>query len=1125
MKIRLSFFLHVPITILLFQQSGLAQDIHFEVINQPKDVPWQLISGMSQGPDGFLWISNYTGVYKYDGQQFTHYLHDPKNSNSLADNRTECILAAKDGTTWIGTYVTGLDHLDPATGIFTHFRHLPHVSASLSNDTVTALMQDKQGTLWVGTYGGIDRFNAQNGTFTHFVHVANDSTSLSNNLVRVIYQDHEGVIWVGTGSPFGENAAGGAAGLNRFDSKTGTFKSYKHDPKNPNSIADNRVRAIFEDSKGNFWVGTAGDGLQTLDRTTGVFTHYYYDPAHPERLSRPPLEKTLPYVDDNITFITEDNAGRIWIGTMEGGINVYDPSTKKVTYYGSDKNSKEQLPTNQFWYAYKTRDGIIWISTWGATNNIYNLYKVNPYQNKLPFYSVGDTVNAFAEDNAHTLWLASEGGLIHIGNDGKEQKFLIARDGPPVRNVVINIIKDRQSNTFWLATPAGLYHFDPATRIFTGYHQAETTDNNLRRDVFLTITEDAKGGLWCGTLSGVELRDSKTGAFIKRFVRNTGLTNDDIIQDIEIDRSNQIWVSSSGGITKLDQSSGKFKPYLTSISLGGTSCVMQDSDGNLWVGARQGLYKYNKDKDDFILYTDVSGTLTASTVISWITEDHQKNLWLNTSRGIIKLNTQNGTTVLYGKNQGVDLWSFSIIGYTRSNGEILYPNHEGYFAFQPSRLAQNIPPPLVSFTNFLLASKPVMPGDGSVLPQSLSLTKNIRLKYNQNTFSFEFASIDYASTGENNHLQYTLENYDHRWLPAGENKTAYYFNVAPGSYTFKIKATNDNGLWTEKDIQIIISPPWYRTWWAYSLYIICFLTALFFTNRFIRNRIVEKERMKSREKELQQAKEIEKAYNELKSAQAQLIQSEKMASLGELTAGIAHEIQNPLNFVNNFSEVNKEMLEELKAERIKPNEERDDDLQNDLINDVIENSKKILHHGKRADAIVKGMLQHSRQSSGQKELTDMNALVDEYLRLSYHGLRAKDKNFNAEIKTDFDKSIGKINIIPQDIGRVLLNLFNNAFYAVNEQKNQNPVSYQPTVFVCTQKCDGKVQITVRDNGNGIPQKIIDKIFQPFFTTKPTGQGTGLGLSLSYDIIKAHGGEIKVESKEGEGSEFVIQLPA
>jgi signal transduction histidine kinase len=249
-----------------------------------------------------------------------------------------------------------------------------------------------------------------------------------------------------------------------------------------------------------------------------------------------------------------------------------------------------------------------------------------------------------------------------------------------------------------------------------------------------------------------------------------------------------------------------------------------------------------------------------------------------------------------------------------------------------------------------------------------------------------------------------------------------------------------------------------------------------------------------------------------------------MASLGELTAGIAHEIQNPLNFVNNFSDVNKELLEELKAERLKPNAERDDVLQDELINDVIDNSDKINHHGKRADAIVKGMLQHSRVSTGQKEPTDINALADEYLRLSYHGLRAKDKAFNAEMKTDFDSPIGKINIIPQDIGRVLLNLFNNAFYAVNEQKNRNSDSYQPTVSVSTKKLDDKIQIVVKDNGNGIPQKIVDKIFQPFFTTKPTGEGTGLGLSLAYDIVKAHGGELKVETVDGEFTEFVITLP-
>jgi len=266
-------------------------------------------------------------------------------------------------------------------------------------------------------------------------------------------------------------------------------------------------------------------------------------------------------------------------------------------------------------------------------------------------------------------------------------------------------------------------------------------------------------------------------------------------------------------------------------------------------------------------------------------------------------------------------------------------------------------------------------------------------------------------------------------------------------------------------------------------------------------------------------KVLEITLTNLRSTQSQLLQSEKMASLGELTAGIAHEIQNPLNFVNNFSEVNKELLIELKDEIKKGNINE----VNSIADDIIGNEEKINHHGKRADVIVKGMLQHSRSSNGVKEPTDINALCDEYLRLSYHGLRSKDKSFNATMKTDFDESIGNINIIPQDIGRVILNLINNAFYVVDEKKKQIGAEYEPTVSVSTKKNNGKVEISVKDNGNGIPQKVLDKIFQPFFTTKPTGQGTGLGLSLSYDIVKAHGGELKVETREGDGTSFIIYL--
>jgi signal transduction histidine kinase/Tfp pilus assembly protein PilF len=271
--------------------------------------------------------------------------------------------------------------------------------------------------------------------------------------------------------------------------------------------------------------------------------------------------------------------------------------------------------------------------------------------------------------------------------------------------------------------------------------------------------------------------------------------------------------------------------------------------------------------------------------------------------------------------------------------------------------------------------------------------------------------------------------------------------------------------------------------------------------------------------------QLRRSLEELKSTQSQLIQSEKMASLGLLTAGIGHEIQNPLNFVNNFSEVNVELLNDLMEGPFKKLNETDKIEAIEILNDLSQNMEKITHHGKRADAIIKGMLQHSRVSTGHKELTDINNLADEYLRLSYHGFRGKDKIHSANLVTDFDKSIGEINIVAQDIGSVLLNLYNNALYSVNEKKKNLGDAYEPKITVRTKKINNKIEIRVSDNGNGIPQKVLDKIFQPFFTTKPAGEGTGLGLSLSYDIIiQEHSGTIKAETKEGEGAEFIIQLP-
>ncbi|HKI87681.1 MAG TPA: ATP-binding protein, partial [Draconibacterium sp.] len=410
---------------------------------------------------------------------------------------------------------------------------------------------------------------------------------------------------------------------------------------------------------------------------------------------------------------------------------------------------------------------------------------------------------------------------------------------------------------------------------------------------------------------------------------------------------------------------------------------------------------------------------------------------------------------------------------------------------------------------------------GGPLTENLNEQKKIILQYNQNVFSIDMAIVDYANP-EQNRLSYFLENFDISWHSANSERRAYYFNVPPGKYTFRVKGVNSYGAWAEKSVSIIINPPWWRTWLAYAIYALLFIAAVFGFDRIMRRRIVQRERQKTQERELAQAKEIEKAYKELKTTQAQLIQAEKMASLGELTAGIAHEIQNPLNFVNNFSEVNSELIDELEEEVDNGNLEE----VKALAKDIKGNEEKIKHHGKRAESIVKGMLQHSRGTSGQKELTDLNALADEFLRLSYHGLRAKDKSFNADFKLEADDQLPRMNVVPQDIGRVLINLINNAFFAVAEKASQRKTDdYKPVVFVSTKKLNDQVEIRVVDNGNGIPAKIKEKIFQPFFTTKPAGQGTGLGLSMSYEIItKGHGGELIVETKEGTGTEFKIIIP-
>lgn len=1098
---------------------GFGQQITFNKLLPPDGLNFEFVTGITQDINGIMWYSTKKGLYRYDGNLLSSYKNNPLNPNSIINNLLESIYADFNGDIWIGSLGQGLDRFDPLSEIFTHFKHDPNDPESLSNDTVTAILRDQQGTLWVGTHGGLDQFDPKTNKFIHFRNIANEPTSISNNQVREIVEDKQGILWVGTGSPFpGDGGSPEDGGLNRFNKETGTFTRYLHDLNDHKSLISNKVTAIFEDKQGDVWIGTTKNGLHKMNRQEGTFERFVYDPAFPEKLNPPPI-KNVSITYEHITFFTQDAGGSYWFGTVDAGLYCFNPKIGKIAHYQGPEHPSEYTD-NGAWKAFSSRDGVLWIG--GTQGNIYHL---DPLHKKIPHTSIaGAPVNNFYEEPNGVIWISTNQELIRTDKATGNTKRYLENSTPSQRdqNAVFKIKRDRQGN-LWVGSSFGLNLWDKGKNEFIRYTHDPQKNNSISNKDVIEIYEDRADNFWLGTFRGLNLMDRKTGKFFSYFLnqKDTSTFGLNLVTSILEDQTGKLWVSAWNGmgVSLFSRENKTFKSYLKGTSI---MCLYEDADGILWAGGNDGLYKFNPGIDNFIRYSDIGSPAGITDVLS-IIEDNQKYLWIGSSGGIVKLNPQRNETSTYGKNFGIGENTLTFkSSFKGLNGDLYFGDATGYFSFSPVEFTQNLKAPEIVFTAFRLEGHTVIPGDGSPVKGRLSEQTDIELRHDQDIFSFDLAAIDYADPNENR-LIYYLENYDNSWHPTSSEQRAYYFNVPPGNYTFRVRAVNSYGVWAEKNLEVIILPPWWRTWWAYSLYGLLLLVALFGLDRFLRQRLLHAEKERNRERELAQAKEIEKAYTELKATQVQLIQSEKMASLGELTAGIAHEIQNPLNFVNNFSEVNKELLGELNEEIDKGPDKIGMEGIKALVKNVIDNEEKIIHHGKRADAIVKGMLQHSRTSSGVKEPTDINTLADEYLRLAYHGHRAKDKSFNAALNTQYDPTIGTINIIPQEIGRVILNLITNAFYTVTEKKQQSVNNYEPTVTVSTKKMGNKVLITVKDNGNGIPPPILDKIFQPFFTTKPSGQGTGLGLSMSYDIIKAHGGELKVETIEGQSTEFTIEL--
>ncbi len=1093
----------------------LSQDIHFAKVLDGSLAGLRYIRNIIQDKQGYIWISTSGGLYRYDGSAFKPFINKAGNKDASLKNGP-CLTIDKTGIIWIGTSGAGIEKFDPETNSFMSFQHNTHDASTLINDTIISIMADHLNNIWVGTINGLDKLDGTNGKFIHYAMNKKPTSNITTNCIYTIYEDKQGIIWAGYGN-FMTNLKKqkSIGGLSRLDSVTGQFTNYFNSDEN-NKFIDDIVLAIFEDSKGNLWMSMKKNELQMLDKKTGKFIRFPYDSTTPEKADTSFL--------DISSFITEDKAGGIWTGTYIHGINRYDLFLNKKMHYGSIATGYNQYnliedtvsgfkDVDAISYTF-SKDGTLWVGT-----NEGNLYKAVLPHIHIPYVDIQSGANSFYEQNDSILWIGTSIKGLDKRNikTGKNTWFTNKEGNPnlPPDHDIVALRADVDSN-LWIGTYGGLYKLNLTTNIFSKYLNDVTNNNSTSGDTIQCLFTD-KQNVWAGIYGyGLDKINIKSGIFTHYYHSkndsNSIITNS--INCITEDKNNDVWLGTVLGLDRLNQKTNKFTHYLNQSEV---LSICIDSGYKVWVGTTKGFYYFDVSKNKFTEYVNYNSPVKIANVLH-ILEDNQHNLWLTTSNAILKIDVQENAINVFDKKYGVHFNNYyDCDNYKLKNGQLLIGDQSGYYLIAPTSLQINSSI-FLNFTSFKIKDEEIELGQGSVLTKVIEQTKEIMLNYNQNTFSFEFNATDYSSTGETKYV-YTFENYDNSWRDIGAEHKAYFFNVSPGKYIFRVKAISPDGVWAEKSISVFISPPWWKTWWAYTIFTLLLFGVVwsFIYYRSLKllnaNRLLE-------EKVNNRTEQLNKSLENLKASQTQLIQSEKMASLGELTAGIAHEIQNPLNFVNNFSEVNTELIEEMKTElRAGNNEEAIA-----IADDIKENEEKIKHHGKRADAIVKGMLQHSQSSSGLKEPTDINKLADEYLRLSYHGLRSKDKNFNATMKTEFDQTIGKINIVPQDIGRVLLNLYNNAFYAVAEKKKQQPEGYEPTVSVSTKKDDDKIFVSVKDNGKGIPQKIVDKIFQPFFTTKPTGQGTGLGLSLSYDIIKAHGGEIKVESKEGEGTEFIFLLP-
>jgi signal transduction histidine kinase/ligand-binding sensor domain-containing protein len=1050
---------------------------------------------MTQDSEGFVWIGTYGGLHRYNAYEMESFTHQSSDGKSLSHNVVYCVFEDLDKNIWIGTE-SGLNCFDRKSKTFTRYYNDQGDDQSLSFNHIRSINQQDSGCLWIGTYGGgLNRFDLASRTFSHYKHNKDDSGSIVSDFVNVLYVDNKKNLWIGTEH----------GGLSEYVKENDTFINYVPNESNPNSINNDIVSSIVQDKKGIFWIGTWRGGLNRFDPITETFNHYSDDTK---------THSFLPH--SAVRDLLVDSNDEIWIATFGNGLATLDKNREKFSVQTFDFDDPKSIKQDVLWSIMQDREGQIWCGTFGGGISIYDAQKdkFNSSVNTRGCLFTSYIIQDIYEENSDILWFATNNGIdIYDKNSRKCIHFLLLNEGSEIKDVK-KIFKDR-SGRYWIGTNAGLIRMN---KDLNGFQKV------VMENAVYDILQDEEGNIWAsGWNTGLiyipneELTKTNLNYKLYKHSNSSSLSESaNTIWSIFIDSNNIFWVANQISTEIFDRNTGSFSR--TGVDeVGSCFQIIQDSKQNIWFATTtKGLVSYNQSTKKYTNYSTKEGL--ANNITLFALEDDNGNIWVATNDGISCVNPESKEIRNYTVNDGLPDSKFLLGSHQKLfNGDIVVGSGLGFVEFNPDEISGNQIQPNIVFTDFKLFGKSIsLETEGNATPvfinKSLSSTDTLIFKHDQNMLTMEFAALSFSSPSENMY-KYKLEGFDENWIESGNYRKATYTNLDPGEYTFKVKASNNDGVWNDNPIfiTIIIKPPFWLTWWFkifILLLIVSGVTAIYY---------LKLHQIEQRNKELEiivskRTKELFKANAILLSKQNQILEqnnalAESEKGLLELNLTkdkffsiISHDLKAPFNAILGFSE-----------ELTKNYDRFDSEMKKELIT--------YIHEGAiNAFKLLENLLLWARSQRGT--ITFLPSKTDLYLLTNeiVGGLSSSAIKKMIHIKIEVPDPMF-VEVDCDMLSTIIRNLLSNA------------IKFTPQNGLITISIENKkqfVEIVVKDSGVGISKEKQNALFDISKNQSTPGTddetGTGLGLILCKEFTEKHGGKIWVESEVGKGSSFCLTIP-